>query len=355
MEYNKALDGVRGVALLAVLAGHSSVFFTYSPHKLRYQEWINGGAMGVNLFLVLSGFLITTKLIEMRQQRGAISLRTFFVNRATRLLPALYTMLVVYTVFNLLFGPSWASMWPTLLAAILYYVNWLPTFSTQIAFDLTPLWSLSLEEQFYFTWPVIMMFLLKRSVRVVIFLLAVCFVALGAWRAFQYETKGLGFFAVFPRTDIQLDGLMIGALLAFVFRTYVIPPLVARILVVVGGATVLMNFLFGSVFYPYTQRMGLSVFNVACAMVVLSVATYSGRISRWLGSRPLILIGRFSYGLYLWHLPIWAFVVTHSGLRHPVPLAALGLSTTAVTVAISWRFIEQPAMRLRPRLIGRIS
>lgn len=352
MEHNRALDGLRGVALLAVFACHSPFFFRYHFEMVAaYASRVEGGGRGVDLFFVLSGFLITSKLIEMHRDRGCISLKVFFVNRATRLFPALYAMLFVTTVVYVIDGAPFNTITPSLFAAVFYYVTWMSTFGIPIVTWLGHLWSLSLEEQFYVVWPFIMMLAVRTRVRTACIGIALFAVAALAWRIIQYRHNPLLFAFGGTRPDIRFDGPVYGALVAFIVSRYTLSRSLSLFAGVVGGSLVAAHIVFAWVQRPYSAFIGISLFYLAAGLLILSLTTHATWIARFLENRVLTTIGRYSYGAYLWHFPIWLYITGRMRIASPLVQATVCLVVTALATAASWIFIEQPAMRMRPRLL----
>lgn len=352
MEHNKALDGLRGVALLAVFACHSPFFFR---HRIdiasEYARRVEGGGRGVDLFFVLSGFLITTKLLEMHQNRGRISLKVFYVNRATRLFPALYTLLIVTTVVHVLDGTPFAEIRPSILAAVFYYVTLMTTLGLTMVNWLGHLWSLSLEEQFYVVWPFVVMLAVRLRVRTALTVIALIAIGAWAWRLVMYRHDPSLFTWGGQRPDIRFDGPVYGALVAFFVTQYRMTRSMSLMVGLIGGVFVAAHIGFAWVRPSYSAIVGISVFNLAAAMLILSLATYPTGLSRLLGNRFLVVIGRYSYGAYLWHLPLWLYLTARLPFTSPFVLATICLAVTAAVTALSWTLIEQPAMRIRPWLL----
>ena len=181
LTHNGALDGLRGVAVLLVLMRHSFELVPggFGPQWL--DDFLRGGYFGVDIFFVLSGFLITSLLLDERESSGAVRMRSFYGRRALRLMPALVVMLGVVSIVLVLDGATWSSLWPTVRSSLFYYQNWHSVWDeTHLAAEFGHLWSLSIEEQFYIVWPVVFLAMValwkRQSVRVAALALGVLWV-----------------------------------------------------------------------------------------------------------------------------------------------------------------------------------
>jgi peptidoglycan/LPS O-acetylase OafA/YrhL len=327
LGYVPALDGLRGVAILGVLGVH--------------LFGLSGGFYGVDLFFVLSGFLITTLLLEEHDRTGGVSLRAFYVRRARRLLPALGAVLVVIAAV----GPLYYS--PGLLASIvasgLYAANIVRGFGQSDFLNATPaahLWSLAQEEQFYVLWPIALLSLRRRlTERRLLTILAAGFVVLVLYRA-TLAGAGAGWHRIYYAPDTHMDGLVLGCVLAFARRHGLtsVPTLAgcAAFVLVVAA------FVLGAQTVPWSVG-GLPIVEIAAAGLVLA-ALSPGPVGIVLSARPLVWIGALSYSLYLWQIP--AMWLTGWDDRW----AALAL--TAALTLVSYYVVERPFRRPRARAIA---
>jgi peptidoglycan/LPS O-acetylase OafA/YrhL len=306
-----ALDGLRGIAILLVLACH----FTDEPL---------GGAYGVDLFFVLSGFLITTLLLEERTAAGRIGLGGFYVRRARRLLPALAAMLCCYLVYNAILGRNALG---TVADYGLYFGNvyFVVTHQPDTT-GLGHLWSLAEEEQFYLLWPVLLL-VLVRARRPLYWVTALA-VALIAYR-FALILGGASMHRLYRAPDTHSEGLVLGAALAFLRqRGFVAGEWAGKL----GLALTIPAVVAGA------WDIGLPVFELG-ALLLVAAAVSETSLAKALSVRPLVWIGALSYSLYLWHFPVlWAF---HDHNR----LLALGV--TFLLAWLSYRYIELPFRRRR--------
>jgi len=342
------LDGLRALAVLAVLLYHLKT--PWSALEL------SGGFFGVDVFFVLSGYLITSLLCSEWRGSSDISLSNFWLRRARRLLPAVIFLLAAVLLYALLFLPNEvASLRSDALASFAYVTNWYLIFHEQSYFEswgrpslFQHLWSLAIEEQFYLIWPLLFAIGI-RVLRPAGMLFATLCAALGATllMAALYE-PGVDPSRIYYGTDTRSAGLLIGSALAFVL------PLSAagtkreqsRLGNVLGlaGLAVLAYFVVAvddSSALPY--RGGFAVVSLGTAAVIASIVSSHSMASIALGGAALRTIGKRSYSIYLWHWPV--FMLTRAELDVPFggwPLVAMQLAIVAVLAEFSYRFVETP-------------
>lgn len=355
MGYLPGLDGVRALAVLGVLLYHADL------------SWISGGYLGVDVFFVLSGFLITSLILEEFDRSGRIDFGKFYLGRARRLLPALLLVLLTVSVAAALFYRDAASQVRADTIASLFYVNnWHYILSDSSYFEfigrppmLKHLWSLAVEEQFYLAWPAIAFLLMRRwrrlGVGLTAFLLAL---ASTAWMIVLSLQNGFPDYADPSRayfgTDSHAMGLLIGATLATFWRPGMLSarvPVGGRVVLTGMGISALLGvvafFLFVGEFTPWMyQRGGFLVLALVVAVMIAGATHPASRLGPWMGTQPWRYVGQRSYGLYLWHWPI--FMVTRPNLDVPldgIPLLALRLALTFGIAELSYRFVEMPIRR----------
>jgi peptidoglycan/LPS O-acetylase OafA/YrhL len=346
LPYVAALDGIRAVAVAAVLLYHGGV------------AGVPGGFLGVDVFFVLSGFLITSLLLAGRGEDGRIDLRGFWVRRARRLLPAAVLVIVTCLVVTAAFYPWEAARTRGDAVASLFYVNnWhqiLADRSYFTAFErpstLQHLWSLSVEEQFYLLWPLALGFGLARAGRRwTVRATAVAAVASALLMALLFA-PGHDASRVYYGTDTHASGLLIGALLAFAWplgplRTV---PRRGAVAVLDAAAVVALLALVGAMatWHDYDTlvfRGGFVIVGLVTAVLLAAVVHPASRVAPLLGAAPLRWIGQRSYGIYLWHWPVMA--LTRPGLDLAWSrwlLVPLQIGLTLVLAAASYRWVEQP-------------
>jgi peptidoglycan/LPS O-acetylase OafA/YrhL len=366
LRHEPALDGLRGVAVLLVLLYHGGV------------AWAGGGFLGVEIFFVLSGFLITKLLLVEVESTGAIAFGGFWVRRARRLLPALFCVVLVCTIYESVVGPSRAvpDFGADALAALFYVANWHQLwigsgYFTQLG-QVSPLqhtWSLGIEEQFYLTWPILLSFVLGRRgrLRLLLVLTALGSVASALEMAFLYH-GGSGIDRVYYGTDTRAQSLLVGAALATGVALWQrrAPAWLAGLAgpgralsgaavaaVVVGtiaavGLGLAVAYARGEAGWLY--RFGLFGVDLACATLIASVTLASRRVSPVavvLTSAPLRATGLISYGLYLWHFPLFLWLTAASTGVSGAPLLWLRLAVSFAVATVSYLLIEQPVRRGR--------
>jgi peptidoglycan/LPS O-acetylase OafA/YrhL len=344
-----AIDGLRALAVAAVVLYHSEIV------------GISGGFLGVEVFFVVSGYLITSLLLAERRAGGSINLKAFWMRRARRLLPALFLLLVgVMTVAALFYPEELASLRADVLAAVTYSTNWYLILDNQAYFEaferpslLRHLWSLAVEEQFYILFPLVLAGALKvfrpRLVLPIILLGAVGSTLL---MVFLYES-GADSSRIYYGTDTRLGGLLLGAGLAFIVE----PGNARRARGIIGqafpemlgvaalAALVTLHFLLGAT-DPLLYRGGIAMVAGATAVLIFVVVRWETRLGKLLGIAPLVWVGLRSYSIYLWHWPV--FMLTRPGIDidwDPAPLLALRLGVTLVLAEVSYRLVENPARR----------
>lgn len=358
LGWNPALDGVRGVSIVFVMVFH----FISSPY-------LAGAPVAVDLFFVMSGFLITTLLLEERAQHGAVSLRDFYLRRAYRLFPAVYTLLGVFLVVALLFGGEHRGrLLAEFFAAAFYVYDVLIAWVGVDGQILVQLWTLSLEEQFYFVWPLLLMAGLRAGRN----RLPVLFAAMGAvvvvmpvLRMTLEPELGARTFEsfVFGFSIMRPDSLVLGCFAAILYRLEPTLhwPALERWLpiggwialglfacsVLLGGFTPFAPFV--SPFYNLTVLLlSLWLLDVVRRPHTRVATALTHPLIRWFGKR--------SYGLYIWHLlvyfPIQAFFDdVFAGRARLANVAAFpfAFAGTVGVAMLSWRFVETPALRAKER------
>jgi peptidoglycan/LPS O-acetylase OafA/YrhL len=351
LRYQGGIDGLRALSVIAVLLYHAEV--TGTP------TGVTGGYLGVEVFFVVSGYLITSLLLKERRDTGRVDLRHFWARRARRLLPALFVLLGAVTAYTLLFlSDAVERLKGDVLAALLYVSNWWQIVSDQSYFEaagrepvLRHLWSLAVEEQFYLLWPVVLTFALTRFARPRV-MLGILGVALAstAWMAFLYTPYDPDPTRVYVATDTRLSGLLLGALLAFVWAPYRFRARPARsagatmsAAGLLGLAVLGWSFLEITDFEPFVYRGGFLLVDLATVLVIAAAVFPTARLGRVLGMRPLVWVGLRSYGIYLWHWPI--FAITRPETDVPLsgrPLLILRLALTFLAAELSFRYVEMP-------------
>ncbi|HLX32163.1 MAG TPA: acyltransferase family protein [Gaiellaceae bacterium] len=360
LTYRPGLDGLRALAVGGVFLYHAW------PHA-DGGPWLPGGFFGVDLFFVLSGYLITSLLLVEWEHQGRIVLLRFWARRARRLLPALIVVVLAALLLAAIFARSdLARTRSDAVSSLLYYTNWHLIIANHSYFTLMSrpsllqhFWSLAVEEQFYVIWPLLLvpgLVLLGR--RYLPFAVAAGIAGSAALMWLLYNGPDSDPSRVYYGTDTRAFLLLMGIELALLWR-YVERikrslPLLELAGLAALGMTIWLFFTIQS--YDPTVYQGGDLAAAFCfAVLIAAVAHPATQIGRALGIAPLRWIGERSYGIYLWHWPIIA--ITRPGLdvgwTGPGLIAAQA-ALTVLAAALSFRFVEQPIRtgRLQKRLAG---
>ena len=355
LPYLPGVDGLRAVAVMAVLLYHADL------------PWIRGGFLGVDVFFVISGYLITSLLLGEWRQRGYIDFPAFWLRRARRLLPALFLLIAVTLIFALVaLSSEVAGLRDDAYAALGYTTNWYLIFDHQSYFEIMGrpslfrhLWSLAVEEQFYILWPLLLTALLWLwRPRFVLLIVLSGAVASAVLMALLYQPD-VDPSRVYYGTDTRGVGLLVGSALAFVWAPGRIAARAGRarpwLLDAIGLSA------FGVLFYsfvrldglqPFLYQGGFALVALASAVVIAILVHPRAHLGGLLGRQPLRWLGLRSYGIYLWHWPV--YMLTRPQFDVPIdglPLLALRLGITVIIAELSYRLLETP---IRAGALGRI-
>ena len=342
--------------------------------------WAVGGLVGVDVFFVLSGFLITRLLLDEHARSGRISLGAFWGRRVRRLLPA-GLLLVIGTgvLWRLFADPStWSSLRGDAVSALAYVANWHFAFSGQGYFDhdappspLLHLWSLGVEEQFYLIWPILLVLLLRwrgSGPRRVLLVSVLGVLASTVLCATLYRA-GTDTSRLYYGTDTHSAGLLVGAGVASlhawrhagagrhrVLRQRWLLRSLAQLIGLSGLGVLTWAVLTVDGASSWLYRGGFLAVALAVAAVVVAVLIAPrGPLTRLLALPPLAGLGRISYGVYLWHWPVLLLLTsTRVGIAG-APLFALRIAVTLAAALVSWFLLERPLLRRRwsrPKLAG---
>jgi peptidoglycan/LPS O-acetylase OafA/YrhL len=350
LGYQPALDGLRGVAIALVVSFHAF-------------GWPANGTLGVDLFFVLSGFLITTLLLEERGSNGRFGLRGFYLRRARRLLPALLVLLMGFFVVGLATGGIESPRSPIALglgSALTYTSNLVVTTDpSAVPAGILHLWSLAAEEQFYVLWPLALLVLLRfGGRRLVVKSLAIVLVAAMLYRL-RLVLGGASIERLYYAPDTHADPLLIGCALACCLQARCLPGAImssagirttlgASALGLVLAAALFVHHLPSSVAYG-TQLVPTGVGVLTAVLIACAVAGRS-LLTTVLSAGPLVRLGHISYSLYLWHLPILVAVAGVHRTAGVRAIAGMGLALAVATA--SRRFVELPFLRRRGREVS---
>ena len=333
LRFNPALDGLRGVAILLVILSHAHV------------PLFEGAFFGVDLFFVLSGYLITSLLLMEMQSAGRLDYWRFYRRRFFRLMPALALFLGTYCLVAPFLWPDLTDIYSDALVSILYLADY------GIAFFDSPdtllhMWSLSVEEHFYLIWPPLLVLVLRftptgKAWRAI----ALLWLLSSLWRIF-WVLEGQQFYEIFFRFDTRVSGLFAGALLAALLvekpqfyetmkaqRSYAMwLPLAVPLLMALQWDN------------HDAMIWGIPVVECAAVVVLLAVHQHRGLVYEMLTAPVLMKLGQWSYGIYLWHYPVVRYL--RADYSWPVVVVA-GLAISTLLAALSFYTIERWAMRMR--------
>jgi len=332
LGHRPGLDGLRGVAVLLVIAAHLGV-----------PGFVGGGATGVTLFFALSGFLITSLLMEERARSAGVSLAGFYRRRALRLLPAVLVVVAGFTVWDQLVETGVPGVHDALSA--LFYVANLARASGDGLGHLGQTWSLAIEEQFYLVWPVTLLLVARRPRAAMIGLVGLA--AVVAIHRLALWNSGVAEYRVEFATDTRADAILLGCALGLALTTgrRVRVPTLAFVLAGVGLCLGTYTADFASL---YRWRFTVAAI-ASTVMVAYLVTAPSPAIARLFRHPVLVWSGRRSYGLYLWHVPIYWIVTERLSYLPAVTQGAIVVCATLAAVTASWRFVERPLQERRHR------
>jgi peptidoglycan/LPS O-acetylase OafA/YrhL len=345
LGYRPELDGFRGISIILVFIHH------------LYHPLLPGGFLGVDMFFVLSGFLITSLLLGEWREYGSISLKNFYIRRVCRLMPAVFFLILALAAFALLFQnkagaeKTFQGIWLTLS----YASNWFYAFNAVSADNpLGVTWSLAIEEQFYLLFPLFLYFALKNKFasRQIIYVLIFLIAVVSLHRAFL-AASGANTQRLYYASDTRADALLIGCLVAFlVSQNFSLVNRIQRYLK--AGAFVSLIFLLtmfatanwsDAVLY---QMGGYSFVALSVAILLAAVVICQPKLTvKALSSAPLVWIGRVSYGLYLWHWTVRYFIYDKEVLPPSNLHLAAAIFLSLAFTFFSFYLVEQPFLKVK--------
>lgn len=357
IKYIPEFDGLRGLAAIFVYAVHAIMIVI--PDATELPKEISGTFVFMDLFFVLSGFLITALLIKEQVNTGRIGLGGFYFRRAARLLPALWVLLIAHGIYAWTQGPP---NYPadverqTLILAALYGLNFqMDTMLSPVARGLSQLWSLGVEEQFYVVWPIVVILLLpaSRKLPTIATILTSLIVAVMVWRFWLWDDSLVattGWLRLYTHTDTRADSLLVGAFTAYLWAHRKLPAL--RVIKFFAWAAIplLAWFLFYvELSEPFPYKGGFTLMAIAWAFVIIACVETDWAFRPLLRTKLLVGLGQISYGLYLWHVPVQFAVHEHGGDLSATMRVLASLVITAIFVAASWYLVEKPCLRVKDR------
>lgn len=346
------LDGVRAIAIILVLLVHCVVAPAEGFLAWALRHTLSNGWIGVDLFFVLSGFLITTILLRSRSDPGYF--RNFYARRFLRILPPYYLLLFLMLFFAPGLGlPEFEPSWPYFA----YVNNWTYVFGVPGFKPMSHSWSLAIEEQYYLLFPLAVWFMRTHSLKRLLWA-AVLLSPLIRLAAVLLEIRGATYFL----TICRLDVLAMGGLIAVFFHERGAMSasseerrrLVAAFVVAVGAVTVFWLTKSLDFRQLWFNVVGLTLVDGTCALFLcLALLFRGGPLEAVLSSPAMVAMGRWSYGIYLFHFPVLQIIDPHVVSIFGATWArtlVTGFSTISVTVllaALSWRYFESPILGLK--------
>lgn len=345
-QYVTGIDGVRTLAVLGVIIYH------------LLPTTLPGGYLGVPLFLLISGYFVTLQLVRQMDQTGGIQLTKFYLKRLRRLYPVLIVMLTVTTAYITLFARDLLhNIKSTIATNLLWVYNWWEIGHGQSYFDrfngespFTHLWTLGVEAQFYFLWPLIlfMLFLILRKRSKIKWTVFILVVASAVEMALLFDPQNIN--RVYYGTDTRAFSLLLGSWLALCWPidrlNASLTTHAARILDGVGIGALLITLL-GFFTLPgqssWTYRGGMFFYSLIGMILIATVVHPGSHMNRWLTNPFFTWIGQRSYGIYVYQLPVMVFYerVVEIG-RHPVINALVECLLILAISEFSYRLVEQP-------------
>jgi peptidoglycan/LPS O-acetylase OafA/YrhL len=346
LGHRPELNGLRALAVLSVMICHAD------------EKLLRAGFIGVDFFFVISGFLITALLVEEFDTMKRISLKRFYMRRILRLAPALLVMLAVYCIATI-FLYDWQRTyrnWGDALIVLLYAANWAGALAIHAPTHLGHAWSLSIEEQFYALWPPLLWLMLRTFRSRWLVAASAAAVALGvlAWRNYMF-LAGAADGRIYNGTDTRADALMVGCFFGILLASNLIPREVrgaaTYIFSVVGliGLALLLALTAGPTWNAPIMFQWL-YFGIALLTAVVILDCFmnpASVVKRVMAFKPLVWIGTVSYGLYLWHYPI--FTILRDFRFTTVQILVLGNAMTFAIVTASYYLLEKPFLGMKKR------
>ncbi|MDK4081179.1 acyltransferase family protein [Staphylococcus pseudintermedius] len=345
-RYMPGLDGVRAVAVIAIIIYHLN------------PQWLSGGFLGVDTFFVISGYLITSLLLTEYHNTGKIELMSFWLRRVKRLIPAVIFLVMGVIVLSLIFMPTEIQkVRADSIAAIFYVSNWWYIMQNVDYFEqfavqpLKHLWSLAIEEQFYLVFPIVLLSLLSfirrlKSIRIIFLILLV--ISMIAMMVLYVPNENVA--RVYFGTDTRIQTLLMGVLLALVWPPFQLKAKVNRQMRtmidtagVVGLAILFICFKFVSETNSILYYGGFFLISTVTLLVIASSVHPSGYFAKFLGNKVFTFIGSRSYSLYLWHYPI-IVLIHHQFVQGQIPplVYVVEILLMVLMAEFSYKFIEQP-------------
>ncbi len=348
LGYRPEIDGIRGIGVVIILFGH--LFLIWPAAGLTV---LPGAFIMVDMFFVLSGFLITTLLLEERQRYGNVSMSNFYQRRGLRLIPGLVFMIAAYLLW---IAVTEQSMRHALIAntyVMLYVANWAQVFKGwgTLGFTLGHLWTLSVEEQYYIIFfPTLLFLLLRFKASTVLKILCVTIIPAMLWRsAWALHASDSNLKNLYIRTDTRVDALLVGPAIAVALHLGW--PLLrwARYTIIPVSVFLLWGLVRVGNFDRWMYFFGFTLFDMCCGAFLLWTIGSVSFAANFFRTRPVVWLGRASYGIYIWHPWIYLAVARVVPTWPRPAAAALAVTAAMLCATFSFYVIELPFLRLKRR------
>ena len=340
------LDGIRGLSVLAVIAWHAGIFF------------VKAGNIGVDVFFVLSGFLISTLLFQEWSRTGQIDLKAFYARRALRLFPVLFVVMTLYACYAAIFesGETSVNSFEYIAATLFYVANWVQVIWGIHHPVLGHTWSLAIEEQFYLLYPAILLLALRFGVtyKKLLSIFGILVFAVVLNRFFLWE-GAQSYDRMHMSLDTRADALLIGCFVSVLAFNGLLPKrrFAMHVLALAASLSALLlgYFVITGVLNEQYYKHGIVTLTAICVGVIIACLMNQQLtfVRRMLQTRILVWTGTISYGLYLWHIPVF-FLVGRNPSWSGVQIQSVRLAAVFAVAAASYYLIEKPFLRLKDRL-----
>lgn len=335
LGYRPALDGLRALAIILVVASHAN-----------FRFFQNGG-IGVSVFFTLSGFLITTLLLEEYNESNDVSLKRFYIRRTFRLFPALYVMLLLLSAYAIFWcvGALKINLLKEVLAAALYVSNisWKWGWGTEKLY-IYHTWSLGVEEQFYLIWPFILLFFMKNQkiklLSVILFFFVGTIWLLKFTHRFSYVAG-----------DIIKESIFIGCLIALIRNKYEQYSKIPLVLAMIALITILI---IGIKPVTIENATVTTLLIAVCSGLLILSLLQENILTTCFSYNPIVFIGKISYSLYIWHAPVFRFFYFHPILPPRISFVTKIIVSILFSLA-SWYLIEKKTTQLGRKLSERFA
>lgn len=341
-RYVPELDGFRGIAIILVVGFHAGL-----------PGFRVGGYLGVDLFFVLSGYLITSILLQEKENKGRIDILNFYFRRWARLAPAFFVLILFTIIANVFIINNTGQIFSDIISAFGYIANWTRAFGSGSPMYLGHVWSLAIEEQFYLVWPILLSALLSAiSYRRIFSFVIILSLLSGTWRAWL-SYHGAPIDRIYNGTDTRIDCLFIGCALAlskdYALISFLRKQIIAAICAISTFLIIFLNFRYDS---QFMYIVGFAIVSLSAAVIINYLVSETGsRLCCVFRLNVLVYIGKLSYSLYLWHYPILLIIWLKWGQDDP-RIVWMAIPFVFVVSMVSYHFVEKPCLRWRSQVNG---